>query len=79
MLIRNKRRDILTRKEDEASNMIRFIILDGTLSVNPLPYSGRGYYIHKENVNKAIEKKVFERLLKRPLNDKEKEALLNAK
>lgn len=77
MQIQNKRTDIVTREALPIEELVRFIVKDGKITLPALSYEGRGYYIKKGSIELAIKRKVFERLLKRPLKEEEKESLLD--
>lgn len=77
MQIQNKRTDIVTREALPIEELVRFIVKDGKIILPALSYEGRGYYIKKGSIELAIKRKVFERLLKRPLKEEEKESLLD--
>ena len=68
----NPRTDIATRKEFPKSELLRLVLSDGVVLVDKegrLP--GRGYYLKPENLDLAIKKRVFLRLLHRELTEEE--------
>ena len=78
----NDRTDIASRKQYPKSQLLRFIVKEGRLLLDPngeLP--GRGYYLKKDiaSLELALKKKAFQRILHRPLDEEEiarlKEAL----
>ena len=78
----NDRTDIATYQRYPKSELLRFVVREGRLLLDPngeLP--GRGYYLKKspESLQLALKKKAFQRILHRPLDEEElsrpKEAL----
>ena len=75
------RRDIVSRVSYPKEELLRFVLRDGKIVYDPsasLP--GRGFYLAKENVEKAMDGKAFSRAVHRNISpDEAKEALANAR
>lgn len=67
-----------TESKDK-NDLIRIAIYEGEITVDPTGRAkGRGIYICRDNpecFDKAVKRKAFERALKRPVTDDEKERL----
>lgn len=78
MKVVNNRMDILSRKSYPREELLRFVILDNTLTLDDKANKpGRGVYLLKGKGKEAVRKKVFNSFLHRPLNEKEEEMLAN--
>ena len=81
MKIENDRTDIASRKQYPKSQLLRLVVKEGRLLLDPngeLP--GRGYYLKKDaaSLELALKKKAFQRILHRPLDDEELQRLKEA-
>lgn len=68
------RMDISTRNVYPMTELLRFVIKDGMLTLDASHQAkGRGYYLYpsKASYQTALKKKCFERILHRPLKEEE--------
>jgi predicted RNA-binding protein YlxR (DUF448 family) len=61
----NIRRDLVTYKEYNREELIRIVVTkDGTTKIDPT-LEGRGIYVHKNSIDKGINKGSIEKAIKR--------------
>lgn len=75
MIVENERTSFLTRKKGKKSEMVRFYLVNGELYRGKGP--GRGYYLHEEEIDIALKKGSFTRILHRPIKEEEERRIRN--
>ena len=75
MQIQNKRTDIASHESFDIEELLKFAIKDGKLILPVHSYDGRCYYVKYDHIEDGIKRKSFDRILKRPLTEEEKETL----
>lgn len=72
----NGRTSFLSRKKERRESLLRFVVIDGEIYPDPKQeMKGRGYYLLEEEIQLAIEKKAFNRIVHRPLTEIEIERI----
>lgn len=73
----NSRTSFVSRKKAPRASFVRFIVKDAKLQLSPSG-EGRGYYVLKDEIPAALQKKAFDRLVHRSLLTEEEELIKNA-
>lgn len=75
---KNPRTDIVSRKPYPKEELIRFSLVNGSLALLSNP--GRGFYLCKDGstLELGLKKKVFDRVLNRPIKEEEIKLLKEA-
>lgn len=76
MRIENERTSFLSHKKGKKSEMVRFILIDGQFHRDS-GYRGRGYYLFEEEIDLALKKGRFAKIVHRPLLEEEERRIRN--
>lgn len=75
MRIENERTSFLSRKKGKKSEMLRFYVQNGELHCGDGP--GRGYYLFIGEIETALAKGRFQKILSRKLTEEEERRIKN--
>lgn len=74
-----ERTDIVTRKSFPKEELLRFVVRDGKLHYDPSgKAAGRGFYLHPESRDKALDGKAFSRALRHHVSPEEAKEAIDA-